>query len=1101
VHHEPQIKHLRINSRNKRLLLVIMLLCNCCLAFAQLPAFTLSVTKTEETCTGNGTLTFSSLNTDPAASVIYTVYELPDTTTAIAVLSTNFLGGLTHGTYRVIATQTLGTATNTQVQDITINDELVTLAYTTTGTDVTCNDNGTITIAVYQGTGVLYEIISGPVVHAPQASPIFTSLPAGVYQIRVFDNCGEGWVAAHTLFNNAGGMTVTPVDSDEEELITCNSVTIVNTITPALNTTLSYPISIQYTVYPPGGGAPNITNSTMASGDISELEIRTVIPYYSGSVYSYTLTITDACGKVYQSGSTAVTKPFLVLPRLFNARCGGHFLKYVASNFKAPLTVNFTSAPAGFNPVLYNPQHPGPFPDGGVTYGDSLNPLPIGHYTATVTDACGKAVTVDITIEDIPVIPSVNMTPGNGCNSDTSKVNIAIQGFPIVTANVTMAPTTYSTVLPVNVSSFINAAGELEVPGMPTGNYHVTLVDECGNVYEVDFFVLGLHTEVTSSTRPGCGYGNGGVMIRGNYTMLVAAKIISAPPTYSQILPYDVSLNIRLGIFYMSELPAGDYVINVTDSCGIVHPVNITIEGYTVTTNNYNIVEHCGSFDLYFEHTCNNTVAAQSFYLQKYDPVTGNWGHPQTGVPNLPGTPPSVANGYPLTNNFMNYNISYLGTFRIIKRFESFENGSIGDYKTCVEVIQEFTFTNTVRITDIRKTTCNGTSSDVSVTAVGILPLTYEITSQNGLPYSVNNGTNPVFPNLSPAIYNLLVKDACGNIVNRLTDVAALPSMVVANHANDMIECDVDNDGKASFNLDAQTPIILGTQTPSDYNVSYHLSATDAAAGANPLPIPYISGNNTIYCRLEYKTSPSCYDITSFNLIVNPYPQLLMDQQAVVCAGKDVTLVADAGFNSYLWSTGETTRSIIVDQPGNYTLEVTQLNNGILCSAIYTIKVAPSAPALIKQIITTDWTNDENTISVVLNNTLSGNYSFSLDNIHFQNSNTFYGLAAGEYTVYVKDENGCGITNHDVVLLTYPKFFTPNGDGYNDYWQVQFANLEPNIKIYIFDRYGKLLTGFGATSPGWDGKYNDAQMPSTDYWFLVVRENGKEYRGHFAMKR
>jgi gliding motility-associated-like protein len=1099
--HQPEIKLLKIHYKSNRLLLVIMLLCTSWFSFAQLPAFTLNVTKTEENCPGNGTLTFTSLNTDPAASVIYTIYELPDTTTAIAVLSTNFLGGLTHGTYRVIATETLGADSNTQSQDITINDQLIALAYTTSGTDITCNDNGTITVSVYQGNGVSYEIISGPVIRAPQASPTFTSLPAGVYQIRVFDNCGEGWVAAHTLFNNAGGMTVTPVDSDEEELVTCDSVTIINTITPALNTLLSYPISIQYTVYPPGGGAPIVTNSTMASGDISELEIRTVIPYYSNSVYSYTLIITDACGKVYQSGSTAVSKPFLVMPRLFNARCGGHFLKFVASNFKAPLTINFTSAPAGFNPVAFNPQHPGPYPDGNVIYGDALNPLPFGHYTATVTDACGKSVTVNITLEDIPVVPSVNMTPGNGCNSDTSLVNIAVQGFPIVTGTVTIAPIAYSTALPLNVSSFVNAQGQLEIPNMPTGNYHVTLIDECGNTYEVDFFVLGLHTEVTSATRPGCGNGNGGVMIRGNFTTLVSAAIISAPPTYSATLPHDVSFNILFGIFYMSELPAGDYVINVTDNCGIAHPVNITVEGYAVTINDYNIVEHCGSFDLYFAHACNNTVAAQSFYLQKYDPVTGNWGHPQTGVPNLPGDPPTTANGYPLTNNFMNYNISYLGTFRIIKRFESFENGSIGDYKTCVEVIQEFTFTNTVRITDIRKTTCNGTSSDVNVTAIGIPPLTYEITSQNGLPYAINNGTNPVFPNLSPAIYNFLVKDACGNIVNRLTDVAALPSLVIANHAPDMIECDDDNDGKGNFDFDAQTPIILGTQTPSDYIVSYHLSSADASADINPLPIPYVSGNNTIYCRLEYKTSPNCYDITSFDIIVNPYPQLQMDQYAVVCAGKDVMLIADAGFNSYLWSTGETTRSIIIDQPGNYTLEVTQLNNGILCSALYNIEVAPSAPAVIEQVITTDWTNDENTISVILDSPVSANYSYSLDNIHFQTNNTFYGLAAGEYTVYVKDENGCGTTDHDVVLLTYPKFFTPNGDGYNDYWQVQFANFEPHIKIYIFDRYGKLLTGFGASSPGWDGRYNDEQMPSTDYWFLVVRENGKEYRGHFAMKR
>ena len=45
----------------------------------------------------------------------------------------------------------------------------------------------------------------------------------------------------------------------------------------------------------------------------------------------------------------------------------------------------------------------------------------------------------------------------------------------------------------------------------------------------------------------------------------------------------------------------------------------------------------------------------------------------------------------------------------------------------------------------------------------------------------------------------------------------------------------------------------------------------------------------------------------------------------------------------------------------------------------------------------------------------------------------------------------------EVVLVDYPKFFTPNKDGFNDYWQIQAINKFPNSIIYIFDRFGKLL--------------------------------------------
>lgn len=57
------------------------------------------------------------------------------------------------------------------------------------------------------------------------------------------------------------------------------------------------------------------------------------------------------------------------------------------------------------------------------------------------------------------------------------------------------------------------------------------------------------------------------------------------------------------------------------------------------------------------------------------------------------------------------------------------------------------------------------------------------------------------------------------------------------------------------------------------------------------------------------------------------------------------------------------------------------------------------------------------------------------------------------------------------------------------------------MNVDIFDRYGKHITSFGPTSNGWDGKLNGADLPSTDYWFVVTREDGKIFRGHFSMLR
>jgi gliding motility-associated-like protein len=88
-----------------------------------------------------------------------------------------------------------------------------------------------------------------------------------------------------------------------------------------------------------------------------------------------------------------------------------------------------------------------------------------------------------------------------------------------------------------------------------------------------------------------------------------------------------------------------------------------------------------------------------------------------------------------------------------------------------------------------------------------------------------------------------------------------------------------------------------------------------------------------------------------------------------------------------------------------------------------------------------------------------------------------------------------------VVLLSYPKFFTPNGDGVNETWRIKYAVKEPGMKVVIFDRYGKIITSFGANSEGWDGTYNGTRLPATDYWFVVTRQDGREFKGHFSMLR
>lgn len=1095
----------------RRLCLLTLWVCFCAAwhVHAQLPAFTLSVdSATDETCPGNGSITFSVSGTHPSATVTVAVFQLPNTTSPIAVPTGNTISGLIAGDYLIVATQLLGTQSNTQTWTETITDQTVPLLYSIAGTNVSCGNNGTMTINPFSGTAVSYEILSGPMTAPLQTSNFFSGLAAGAYQVRVFDTCGQGWVITHTLLESSGN-SLNWAETDDAVLVDCNQMTITNTLSPAINETLSFPITLTYTIFPPGGGTPIVQTTTMTSGDVSEQEFVTVIPYYSDQVYNYTVSVTDGCGNGYIFENILINKNLLVELRSPPAECGEYMLTFALQHHLPPVTVAFTQMPPGFDPAAYNPGHPGPFYTDMVNYGNSNNGVPYGTYAATITDSCGHSVSVQATLEYRDPEPSPSFEVHEGCNSNISDVTIRVSGYVLNSAVIMSGPSTYSTAYPIDVGHLIDpVAGHIEIPDMYQGTYLIAMTDTCGNTYNYDLVVVDPGTPMHWMMLVGCDPGAGSLRITATPGVtLQSVHLIDAPDGYTGAVPSDLSYNISPAfpdIFSMGSFPKGDYTFEIRDSCGFVRELVIPVRGYEpITDDTYNVIRHCGSFDLeiHFMPSSAEAVTLSTLWLQRYDPVTNTWQHPQTGVVFNPGDTPNNTNSYPLPfRNAINYNIPYLGDFRILNRFQVFGDGGTDLYKICVEEIYTFSVFNEIQITDIVKTTCDGINSNVSITAVGVPPMTYEITSMNGAPYAVNNGNNNLFTNLQPAVYNFLVTDHCGNIINELTDVALLPSLVAIHDPGDLVGCDgADDNGKALFDLGAQTPLVLGGANPSNFTVTYHLSAQDAATGNNPLPAAYESASDEIFVRMQYNSVATCFETTSFEVMVNPYPKLTMDLSYGICHGQQVTITADAGYDSYLWSTGHTTPTLTTDNPGTYTLEVSQTTNGVTCTAEFSVTVTGSQAPAIDHIDTTDWTNDQNTINVVLSQ--PGHYAYSLDNVNFQQNSTFYGLQPGIYTVYVKDQNGCGMDTRRIYLLSYPRFFTPNNDGYNDFWQVYFAKEEPNLRVYIFDRYGKLLTGFGSDSRGWDGTYNGRALPSTDYWFLVVREDGTEHRGHFAMKR
>jgi gliding motility-associated-like protein len=334
----------------------------------------------------------------------------------------------------------------------------------------------------------------------------------------------------------------------------------------------------------------------------------------------------------------------------------------------------------------------------------------------------------------------------------------------------------------------------------------------------------------------------------------------------------------------------------------------------------------------------------------------------------------------------------------------------------------------------------------------------------------------------------------------RLEIKVHITSTLNANDYN-AIMCDEGNNGIEYIDISNYN---TNLSSSTNYSFKYYTSYEGADS---QLPIDEITnfdnyelhgGNTTLFVRIS--NQGACTKIVKLNLNLISSPSINISDTLVICNQIPIEIDAGSGYDQYNWSTNETSNSIWITQVGEYSVTVSNIYSSLTCSTTKNFSVINSITPTISEIITSNWIGDNNDVTILLSSGSIGDYEYSLDGIHFQNSNTFNGLAGGEYTVYVKDKNDCGIIEYNFYLLTYPKFFTPNGDGHNDTWKVKFSQFKENFVTQIFDRYGKLIKVL-KNHESWDGNYDGKQLPSDDYWFQITRSDGRIHKGHFSLKR
>uniref|UniRef100_UPI00047BB053 T9SS type B sorting domain-containing protein n=1 Tax=Flavobacterium filum TaxID=370974 RepID=UPI00047BB053 len=266
---------------------------------------------------------------------------------------------------------------------------------------------------------------------------------------------------------------------------------------------------------------------------------------------------------------------------------------------------------------------------------------------------------------------------------------------------------------------------------------------------------------------------------------------------------------------------------------------------------------------------------------------------------------------------------------------------------------------------------------------------------------------------------------------------------------------------------------------------------------------------------ITYSIPGSCTSIISTNLTVFPLPQPILES-AFICVDPTTGITLEpailncglsASTHSFSWTLDgnplpTTTPTHLATTTGVYKVVATHLGTG--CSNTTSTTVTTSSFALATAEIAVDFALQQ-TITVTITGG-SGNYIYQLNDGPWQTQPVFTGVPEGENNIAIQDLNGCGIIYVSVYSLNYPRFFTPNGDGFNDTWNISGITEQPNALIAIFDRYGKLLKTIKASEGrGWDGTYNGEPLPATDYWFSLeyMNRNGstKTFKAHFSLKR
>ena len=1088
-------------------------------------AYTIPLTGGCGTVNATGTITVTADNTVTSASATPTLCINTPLTAAITHTTTGATGigtatGLPAGVTASWAANTItisGTPTASGTFNYTIPLTGGCGIANATGT-ITVTPDNTVTAASATPILCINTALVAAITHTTTGATGIAStttnysLPSGVTATWLADTITiNGTPTASGIFNYsiplAGGCGGTATGTIT---VTSDNTVTAATSTPTLciNTVLT---AITHTTTGATGIATTTTNYGLPAGVTASWLADTITisgtPTASGT-FAYTIPLTGGCGTVNATGTITVTAD--------NTVTAPSATPTICINTALTVITHTTTGATGIGAAINLPA--------GVTASWAADTITISgtptafgtfNYSIPLTGGCGTFTAIGT----ITVIPSNTATAAS--STPTLCVNTLLTPITHTTTGATGIGT--ATGLPAGVTASW-VADTITLSGTPTTigifNYTIPLTGGCGTVNATGTITVNpapTNIGITGTTTTCAG-------------IPVNVTLTATPGT--QLTWSGTPSTITIGasgsnVISVSPAVTTSYEIFSADLNGCAIPVTGQIATVTVSAtpqfiNQIADIEICNGGTLNIASQLTSTVAGADFI---WSATTSN-----VNMAAISGNQANIDQVVTLINGFQN------GTINIeVKPQIGSCSGTSQQILITVKPVPVITSTVSNKTVICNNEFVTLTSNSNPAATV----YNWQINTATGVQIvgGATSGTSTTgIVNLQLALTNPLVVGTISfdftpvngictgaTITNAVTiTVNPIPGTPIGLPINEICSEESTNLTISSF------PSITGTTLVWTVIDSQNVTGFTNGTGTAPFTINDVLTNTSdVQGFVKYSVTSRLGNCdggtTEFIVRVNPLPKPeLIDGHICVNQTTGVTYqgyVLDAQLSdpnfTYDWYLLNTTTNVYdalpstngptyeAMQPGTYQVVVT--NTVTNCEQSDTASVVSVYPATGLTAEVTDAFTEDATITVTVNPLGTGNLIYSLDGGAWQESNIFTGVQGGTHEVMVEDTEGCTNLTIEVLVIDYPKYFTPNGDGIHDTWNIVGLD-QPDARIYIYDRYGKLLKQITpiATSQGWDGTYIGASMPSTDYWFTIEykeKDQQKLFKAHFALKR